>query len=98
MAKICGKHDVLGDECWCCEEEKLNATPGAREKAYKDPAFLKKRGGLDAGQAMHAAVLGKLAQLNPEQIDKLVAMLGGVQPSAPAASPGGGTRRVIASA
>jgi len=94
MAKICGKHDVVGDECWCCEEEKLNATPGAREKAYKDAAFLKKRGGLDASAAIHAQVLGKLAQLTPEQIDSLLRMAGASTPPPPAAARPG--RRVIA--
>jgi hypothetical protein len=22
VAKVCEKHDVLGDTCWCCEQEK----------------------------------------------------------------------------
>ena len=98
MAKICAKHDVIGDECWCCEEEKLNATPGARAKAYSDPAFLQKRGGLSAATALQATVVGKLSQLSPEALDKLLA-LAGVAPAAAASSGSTATpsaRRVFA--
>jgi hypothetical protein len=91
MAQICGKHDVAfadGGECWCCEEQKLNATPGAREAAYRNPQFLKKRGGLDANTAQRSVVLDKLSTLKPEEIDRLLALAG--------ASPaGGGAKRVI---
>jgi len=92
MAQICGKHDVAfadGGECWCCEEQKLAATPGAREAAYRNPAFLKKRGGLDAGAAQRSIVLDKLSTLKPEEIDKLLALAGA------APSPGAGAKRVI---
>lgn len=93
MAQICLKHDVSYDkECWCCEETELNKDPAKRKAAYSDPQFLKKRGGLDAGTAAQSAILNKLSQLTPEQIDKLLAVAG-VAPSAPS---GGGTRTVIA--
>ena len=75
----CGKHDITyppGGECWCCEEQKLNAKPGAREAAYKDPEFLAKRGGLDKRAAAHSAVMQKLEALTPEQVDQLLRAAG----------------------
>jgi len=92
---ICAKHDVPfpdGGECWNCEETKLNATPGAKEKAYRDPQFLKKRGGLDAAAAVRSQALDKLSSLTPEQMDKLIALAGGQVP----ASSSPGPSRVIA--
>lgn len=96
MAQICGKHDVAfadGGECWCCEEQKLNATPGAREAAYRNPDFLKKRGGLGKNEATRSIVLDKLSALDPEQLDKLLALAGAGKS---AAASGAGPRRVIA--
>jgi hypothetical protein len=96
MANHCAKHDITGPECWCCEEEKLNATPGARELAYSDPAFLAKRGGAKAADVQQSKILNRLSQLTPEQLDRLIAVAGagGAAPSKPAA--GGGVRRQIA--
>jgi hypothetical protein len=94
MATHCAKHDITGAECWCCEEEKINATPGARAKAYQDPEFLRKRGGLDARTAQTSKVLNALSQLTPEQLERLLSVAG-AQAGAQV-SPGASNVRVIA--
>lgn len=81
MAKHCPKHDITGDECWCCEEEKINAEPGAREAAYRDPEFLAKRGGAGLKQVIVSQAMNRLAQLKPEELDNLIALATGKAPS-----------------
>jgi hypothetical protein len=79
MAEYCAKHDIHGPNCWCCEEQAINAKgPEHRAKMYRDPAFLQKRGGSNAAvQAQSNAVIARLAQLSPEQLDRFMAMLEG---------------------
>lgn len=85
MAKHCAKHDITGDECWCCEEEKLIAD-GTRDAAYSDPQFLAKRGGEGAHkQIQMSSTLSKLSQLSPEHLDNLIALAQG----------GAGRRQVV---
>ena len=74
MAKHCGKHDITGDECWCCEEEAMTAEDRVRN--YQDPAFLAKRGGIGKGQVLMSHAMNRLSQLTPEQIDLLLASAG----------------------
>lgn len=78
MAKHCQKHDITGDECWCCEEAELNSQEGARDRAYSDPDFLARRG----GKGMHAQVamssaMQKISKLSPEHLDNLIALASG---------------------
>lgn len=97
--KYCPKHDIHGETCWCCEEQEINAKGAAhREKMYRDPQFLQKRGGANvAMQQVQNAVMAKLAQLSPEQLDNLLAFAQGGGPLA--VSPvAGGKRTVIAAA
>jgi hypothetical protein len=74
MAKYCAKHDIHGDVCWCCEEAEINAKGAAhRDKMYRDPAFLTKRGGANAAvQQQTNAVVSRLAALDPDQLDRLI--------------------------
>lgn len=77
--KYCPKHDIHAENCWCCEEAEINAKgPAHREKMYRDPNFLTKRGGANAAiQQAHTAVVARLAALSPEQLDRFMAMIEG---------------------
>jgi hypothetical protein len=80
MAKHCAKHDITGDECWNCEEQKLNADPAAREAAYSDPEFLAKRGGADHKTVIMSKTMNRLSQLKPEHLENLIALAEGRAP------------------
>lgn len=86
-AKHCGKHDITypeGGECWCCEE--IAMTQEDKDRNYRDPAFLAKRGGAGNRQVIVSVAMDKLSQLSPEQLDRLIALAGGGAPGG-AASP-----------
>jgi hypothetical protein len=92
--KYCPKHDIHGDVCWCCEEQEINAKgPEHRAKMYRDPAFLQKRGGSNAAvQAQSNAVVARLSQLDPDQLERLISFA----TSGGAALPAGAGKRTIA--
>lgn len=94
--KYCPKHDIHAENCWCCEEAEINAKgPAHREKMYRDPNFLTKRGGANAAvQQQHNAVVARLAALSPEQLDRFMAMIEGGP--ALAVNPVAAGRRTIA--
>jgi hypothetical protein len=94
MAKHCGKHDIIGDECWCCEEQAMSAED--RVAAYQDPAFLAKRGGADRNRVLISHAMNRLSQLTPEQIDRLMAVAGVTPGGAAAPSSSGRTRVAVA--
>lgn len=77
--KYCPKHDIHGEQCWCCEEEGINAKgPEHRAKMYNDPQFLARRGGTSAAAQFQAnAVVAKLSQLSAEQLDRLLTLATG---------------------
>jgi hypothetical protein len=90
MAKYCAKHDIHGEHCWNCEEAELD-TAEKREAAYSDPAFLAKRGGASRGEVIHNKALSKLASLDPDALERLIALANqGVK------DPAAGGARVIA--
>jgi hypothetical protein len=89
MAKYCPKHDITGDECWCCEEEEINKS-GLREQKYSDPVFLQKRGGGSLGAHQANSVIAKFSKLSPQQVDRLIELLnkesGGAREAVPVAT------------
>lgn len=96
MATHCAKHDITvpeGGKCWNCEEQDLLKTPDGKEKAYRDPGFLAKRGGVGLHQPVlqMSPALAMLSQLTPDQISALLVAANAKVP--PAGSAG---RRVIA--
>jgi hypothetical protein len=87
---ICSKHDVVFEppaQCWCCAETKLSKAQ--REEKYKDPAAWDKKQATEQKKFQDA-----MANLTPDQVAKIQAILGQAGASAGAAS-GSGTRHVI---
>ena len=81
MATHCAKHDITGPECWCCEEEEINAKRADhRELMYSSPEFLAKRGGADAKQVHLSKAMSRLSQLKPEHLENLIALAEGRAP------------------
>lgn len=81
----CGKHDIVHQgTCWCCEDSAM--TKEQHDAAYKDPAFLAKRGGSGiaaaAAQSHLIQVSKAFSALTPEQLDKLVHMIQASDPVA----------------